>query len=79
MMKCKDCEYCHNIGRCNSQRNRPGRKQYECRHPKISEIPREDFGNAMMGFIGFGRADSYDSTLTVKTSPRWCPKKKFGE
>jgi len=48
-------------------------------HPKVSEIPVKDFGNATPGFIGFGEAKSYDSPIMVKTAPRWCPVQRFGE
>lgn len=78
MITCRDCEYFTNFGRCNSQQYKPGRKLYKCRHPKVSEIPKKDFGNSMDGFIGYGKANSFDSPLEMKTTPRWCPKKKYG-
>lgn len=77
--QCRYCNYCKNTGRSQSQQRRIGRKHYSCVHPKVSEIPLKDFGNAMPGFIGFGDAKSYDSPIMIKTAPRWCPIQRFGE
>lgn len=45
---------------------------------ETKRLPREAFGNQMPSFIGFGTPE-YDTKLTVKTSPRWCPRRKKKE
>ena len=53
MIKCKECEYCNQSGRQNSNRYTTGRKHYWCKHPLINDMNNEVFGNKAEGFIGF--------------------------
>ena len=34
-MKCKECKYCEQIGRSESQNFKLGRKQYFCENPEV--------------------------------------------
>ena len=49
-----------------------------CENQETKRLPREAFGNQMPSFIGFGTPE-YETKLTVKTSPRWCPRRKKKE
>lgn len=59
---CKECQYCIQRGRMQTQRGRLGRKKYFCTHP--------DAPTWM--FIGFGDM-SVESPLALKTRKKWCP------
>lgn len=45
---------------------------------KALDFDSDTLGNQMPSFIGFGTPE-YDTKLTVKTSPRWCPRRKKKE
>ncbi|BDU81604.1 hypothetical protein SNUCP2_12740 [Clostridium perfringens A] len=51
-----------------------GRKRYYCKHEDISNI-RDKHGFLIDGFVGFGE-NNWKSPLVLKTSPRWCPRKR---
>lgn len=68
---CKYCNSCKQHGRQKSTRYGMGKKHYWCEHERVKEVTN-------WNFIGFG-TNTYESPLVVKTSPRWCPKKKFKE
>ena len=72
MIRCKECDYCKQIGKQNSNRDTVGRKHYWCKHPITDTLEDRVFGNKAQGFIGFGE-NNYESPLVLKTSPRWCP------
>lgn len=72
MIRCRDCEYCNQSGRQNSNRDPMGRKYYWCKHPLTKTFDSKVFGNRAEGFIGFGE-NNYKSQLALKTTPRWCP------
>lgn len=72
MIRCRECEFCKQFGRQNSNRYTFGRKQYWCEHPLTNELDNKVFGNKAEGFIGFGE-NNYESSLVIKTTPRWCP------
>lgn len=57
-------------GRQNSNRDTYGRKHYYCKHPNVKTPP-----NISEGFICFGE-NTWESKITIKTSPRWCPLKE---
>lgn len=76
MIRCRDCEYCNQSGRQNSNRDTIGRKHYWCKHPLIKTFDSKIFGNRAEGFIGFGE-NNYKSQLALKTTPIWCPIKSY--
>lgn len=76
MPNCKYCNYCKQIGRQNSNRDTYGRKHYWCKHSSIDLLDSKVFGNRTPGFICFGE-NTYESPITIKTSPRWCPLKNL--
>lgn len=76
MAKCRSCSYCKQIGRQNSNRDTYGRKRYWCEHSLINLLDDKVFGNKSPGFICFGE-NNIKSPLTIKTSPRWCPLRKY--
>ena len=70
---CKNCEYCKNTG---SGRNAT-RGSFFCEHPDknyISEYFKTHRIYRMFAFIDFSKP--YRDEPEIKTSPRWCPKKK---
>jgi len=73
-MICVNCEYCFVRSRSEMQCGEWGRKHYHCKNPETKKL-KDKNGYQLLGFIGFGTS-SYESPLTVKTSPRWCPLKK---
>lgn len=78
---CKECQHCELNGRADSKFAggcRAGRGFFFCENPETKKLPREAFGNKMPGFVGFGTPE-YDTKLTTKTSPRWCPRRKKRE
>ena len=70
-MNCKDCEYCK-----LTARNYYGcRSTFYCKHPDqeyITKYEKEHKVLSAHGFISFGIGNEPN----IKTSPRWCPKKK---
>lgn len=66
-MQCKQCNFCKQIGRMQTQQNRLGRKKYYCEHPEANVVTDNNF-------VGFGEMN-YESPLTVKKAKRWCPLK----
>lgn len=72
MIRCRECEFCKQFGRQKSNRYTFGRKQYWCEHPLTNELDNKVFGNKAEGFVGFGE-NNYESSLIIKTTPRWCP------
>ena len=73
-MKCKDCEYCKQIGRTESQRFSLGRKEYFCENPEVYKF-KDEKGRPIFNFIGYGDT-TLESPLQLKSSKRWCPLKK---
>ena len=72
-MKCKDCKYCEQPFRQQSQCGKLGRKCYYCEHPKTATL-KDEFGHPLHNFIGFGDMTP-ESPLTLKNCKRWCPLK----
>ena len=75
--KCTVCEFCKMKGRADSSfsggyRYRRGR--FFCENPETKNLPEKAFGNKMRSFIGFGTPEK-ETRLTVKKSPRWCPRR----
>ena len=73
-MKCKECKYCEQIGRSESQNFNLGRKQYFCENPEIYNL-KDEHGRQIYNFIGYGDS-TIESPLQLKTSKKWCPLKK---
>lgn len=73
-MNCKNCCYCKQHGRQQSQQFRIGRKHYWCEHPEVKNI-KDKHGNPQWNFIDFGDV-TIESPLVLKTAKRWCPLKK---
>lgn len=74
---CRTCKYCANTGRQAGKYSAApgyGRKHYSCENPDVKSLPDYIFGYKQPGFIGFGDT-TYESPLTMKTTPRWCPLK----
>lgn len=79
--RCKECQHCELRNRAESKFTGGygyGRGYFFCENQETKRLPREAFGNQMPSFIGFGTPE-YDTKLTVKTSPRWCPRRKKKE
>ena len=79
--RCKECQHCELRNRAESKfagRYGYGRGCFFCENQETKRLPREAFGNRMPSFIGFGTPE-YDTKLTVKTSPRWCPRRNKNE
>lgn len=73
-MKCKECKYCEQVGRSESQRFNLGRKQYFCENPEVYKL-KDEHGRSIYNFIGYGDS-TIESPLQLKTSKKWCPLKK---
>lgn len=76
--RCKECRHCELRNRAESKFTGGygyGRGYFFCENQETKRLPREAFGNQMPSFIGFGTPE-YDTKLTMKTSPRWCPRRK---
>ena len=69
-IKCTSCEYLEQIGRMQTQRGIIGRKKYYCK--------KEKRGYPYDNFVCFGEM-GYASKPTIKTTPRWCPRKESEE
>ena len=72
---CKNCEHCSNKGGgINATRS-----SFYCEHPDQKYI-REFYEKHKIyrahGFIDFSKP--YEKEPAIKTSPKWCPKKKQG-
>lgn len=70
-VKCKGCEYC-----VDNRRSGNIRGSFHCDHPDQAHIIKyfKEHGiHKMEGFISFG--ESYSSNPSIKSSPKWCPKK----
>lgn len=76
-MKCKNCEYCKQIGRTEWQRFSLGRKEYFCENPEVYKL-KDEKGRSIYNFIGYGDT-TLESPLQLKSSKRWCPLKKEGK
>lgn len=72
-MNCKECKYCKQLGRQQSQRGQFGRRKYYCENPKVYEM-KDKNGYPINNFIGFGDMTN-ESPLQLKTSKNWCPLK----
>lgn len=72
-MNCKECKYCKQVGRQQSQKWQLGRKRYYCKNPKVYKM-KDESGYPLNNFIGFGDMTE-ESPLTLKTSKKWCPLK----
>lgn len=70
-IKCRNCKYCKQEGRQQSQRGRLGRKTYYCKNPKVYKMEDEN-GYPLYNFIGFGDM-TIESPLQLKTCKKWCP------
>jgi hypothetical protein len=73
MVNCNECENVEQIGRSDGTYRSCGRKNYYCKHPDVRKV-KDNRGNPITGFICFG-TNTFDSPMTTKTSPRWCPLK----
>lgn len=73
-MKCKECKYCEQIGRTESQKFSLGRKQYFCKNPEVYKL-KDKSGFPIYNFIGYGDT-TIESPLQLKSSKRWCPLKE---
>lgn len=79
--RCKECQHCELRNRAEDKFASGygyGRGYFFCENQETKRLPREAFGNQMPSFIGFGTPE-YDTKLTVKTSPKWCPRRKKKE
>jgi hypothetical protein len=72
-LRCIYCNDCKQTGRQESNRDTDGRKRYYCTNVSIKDM-KDKHGFPHSGFIGFG-TNTWDSPLSIKTSPRWCPQK----
>lgn len=72
-MACRECKYCEQTGRQQSQCGRLGRKTYHCKNPKVYDL-RNEHGYPINNFIGYGDM-TLESPLQLKTSKKWCPLK----
>ena len=72
-MKCKECKYCKQIGRSESQRYSLGRKHYFCENPKVYKL-KDKHGYQINNFVGYGDS-TLESPLQLNTSKKWCPLK----
>lgn len=70
-MNCKECKYCEQVGRQQSQHRRLGRKIYCCNNPKLYDLDNEH-SYPINNFIGYGDM-TLESPLQLKTSKKWCP------
>ena len=78
MIRCSECEYCKQIGKKNSTYRSVGRKIYYCKNPD-NTIETDSAGVPIVhDFVGYG-TNTFGSPLVLKTSPKWCPKKKDNE
>lgn len=73
-MKCKECEYCKQTGRQQSQRGNLGRKRYYCEHKSVLKM-KDKYGYPINNFVGYGDM-TIASPLTLKTNKKWCPLKE---
>lgn len=72
IIKCSECEYCEGIRPRNNTRT-----NFSCGHPDqqyILDYFTKNKIRKMPGFLDYGTA--YSTTVPLKTSPAWCPKKK---
>lgn len=60
-MKCKDCEFC----RFEDHNGNPNR--YHCTHPEAVRG---------IGYRMICRTGRHSRELKMKTSPKWCPRRK---
>ncbi len=72
-MNCRECKYCKQIGRQQSQCKKIGRKRYYCENPKVYNLRNKD-GYPVYNFVGYGDT-TLESPLQLKTYKRWCPLK----
>lgn len=73
---CSKCKYCKKIGGGRFAT----RSSFYCEHPDrayIEQYYKENNINRAFGFIDFSKP--YGATPAIKTSPKWCPKRKAGE
>ena len=75
--RCNACAYCRYIAQPSPYRSVSFRKQYFCIHPVLKDYPSSAFRDKRIGFIGQGDL-TLESSLTLKTHPRWCPIEIFG-
>ena len=72
VIKCSECEHCKEFTPVGNTRS-----EFTCEHPDkeyIREYYRQHKIYKLQGFIGFG--ERWSSKPPVKSSPRWCPRKK---
>lgn len=72
VIKCSECEHCKEFTQVGNTRS-----EFTCEHPDkeyIREYYRQHKINKLVGFIGFGKR--WSSKPPIKSSPRWCPRKK---
>lgn len=73
-IKCSECEYC---GKYYGSHGIFARGRFFCDHPDqkyINKFFKDNRLSSTPGFICYGIVRSDD--MSLKTSPRWCPKKK---
>ena len=62
--KCTECEYLIMHHRSGGIYSSYGRGEYCCEHPVSRRLPAKAFGT-----------NERETRPTIKTAPRWCPKK----
>lgn len=70
-IKCKECKYCHEL-----KVYRNTRSEYFCEHPNqkyINDYFEEKRMVKAPAFLAYGKSGEQ---VPVKTSPKWCPRKK---
>jgi len=72
IIKCSECEHCKEFRPVGNTRS-----EFTCEHPNreyIREYYKQHKITKMEGFIGFG--ERWQHKAPVKSSPKWCPRKK---
>lgn len=73
-IKCTECEYLIMHHRSEGIYSSYGRGEYYCEHPVSERLPAKAFGSKARCFVCFG-TNERKTKPTIKTIPRWCPKK----
>lgn len=72
-IKCAECSYCESY-----REERRTRSGFVCEHPDqkyILEYFKQNRISKMPGFLGYGA--KWSEEVPVKTSPKWCPRKRL--
>lgn len=70
---CNECGYCECTGRSRGTWKTFGRREFMCEHPDARARCAE-VSNRLPGFLGWSKDGEIE--LNMKTSPRWCPRRK---